>query len=508
MLGPAGPSRRDEPVPASRRLRRLSAAAAIVIALSLSATPASAADDQDLGDAPTSFDVAADGPARAGLSGPRLGSTVTADAIDAETGGSANASDTATGDRGDDAVGSFGSVRTGRLLTVTRDVAISRITGPTRVCGWIDFDQSGTFTDGERTCADTAAGDTSVTLSWRGQPDHAGNSYARLRIGTTAADVEQAVGRSADGEVEDYRVEFVPPPVEPEPELTFTVTAAPTTVGAVGDLVTYTLTTTNTGQTPLTGLTVVDELPGLSPLDCGDTTALAVGDSVSCTATRPTTQDDLDLGSIFNVAQVSAEAPGGDPADPSDDVVAVADAVVGVDVQPALQLRVAADPATAASGDQVSWTLRATNTGNVTLDGVRIDSELRGLSGWQCRPRAGGSLAPDAVLVCTGTYTVTTADGRRGSVTAKASVRAEPPYGDPTDAGDDVTDRASATLTVTPASTPTVPGTPGSGPSGPPAGGDDLADTGSSAGLAPVGLIGLLLVGGAALVLLVGRRRH
>lgn len=506
MLGPAGPSHPTEPIgrstgPWGRRWATIT----IAILIGLIGTPAFAADEQDLGDAPAGYDLADAGPARAGWAGPRLGSAVTADTIDPETGVSANASDTAAGDRGDDALDAAGSVRTGRLLTVSRQLAISRVTEPTRVCGWIDFDQTGNFSDDERVCAEVAAGDITTTLRWSGRPADVGRSYLRLRIGTTAADVEEPVGPSADGEVEDYPLEFISSPVEPEPEVTLTVAATPGTVRAVGDLITYTLTATNTGETRLTELTVSDELPGLSPLDCGDTTTLAIDDSLTCTATRATTQDDLDLGSIFNLAQVSGEAPGGDPADPSDDVVAVADAVVGVAVRPALQLSVEADPTAGSAGDVVTWTYRAANVGNVTLDAVRISAGLDGVSTLSYQPQAGGSLAPGAAMVCTGTYQVTRADARRGSVTAAAAVRAEPPYGDPTVSDDNVTDRATATVTVRPSTTPS---TPGGGTAANPSAGDGLADTGSSVALAPVGLVALLLIGSAALVLLLGRRRR
>lgn len=165
--------------------------------------------------------------------------------------------------------------------------------------------------------------------------------------------------------------------VDLESSLTLTKTASPTTVRAVGEVVTYRFVATNTGRTPLTGLVVVDELPGLSPLRCSPSDHPGPGEAVSCVAIRVTTQDDLDFGSILNVALVSAEAPGGDPDDPVDDVTAVADASVAVEVSTGLRVQVEADRDPLVVGRRAGWSFTATNTGNVTLTHVRLASPLQ-----------------------------------------------------------------------------------------------------------------------------------
>ena len=78
-------------------------------------------------------------------------------------------------------------------------------------------------------------------------------------------------------------------------------------------------------------------------------------------------------------------------------------------------------------GDEVDYTLTATNAGNVTLTGVTIvDPKLGTLV---CTPPQPATLAPGAQLVCTGSYTLTQADLNAGHVdnTATADSDQTPP---------------------------------------------------------------------------------
>jgi large repetitive protein len=101
------------------------------------------------------------------------------------------------------------------------------------------------------------------------------------------------------------------------PALTLTKTAAPTTVTAVGDVVTYTFSVQNTGNVTLTNLTLSDSL--LSGLNCTTIASLAPNASQSFTCTGNTytvTQADIDTsgggdGDIDNTATVTGTAPGG-----------------------------------------------------------------------------------------------------------------------------------------------------------------------------------------------------
>lgn len=124
--------------------------------------------------------------------------------------------------------------------------------------------------------------------------------------------------------------------VEADPALALTKTASPTRVSRAGEVVTYTLTAQNIGNVDLTDVAFFDDLPGLAPLDCDRDypATLAPSDRLICTSARAVTQDDIDFGAVFNVAEVAGEAPGGDPEDPQDDVVAVDSTAIEVDQRP------------------------------------------------------------------------------------------------------------------------------------------------------------------------------
>lgn len=95
------------------------------------------------------------------------------------------------------------------LSTGTHTVAvpISRVTKAARLCGWIDFNQDGTFAVVERACVNVAIAATTASLTWSVPPGSTpGNTYVRLRIGYTAAQVESPTGRADSGEVEDYPI--------------------------------------------------------------------------------------------------------------------------------------------------------------------------------------------------------------------------------------------------------------------------------------------------------------
>ena len=121
------------------------------------APSAVAATSYDLGDAPVHFDKGHGGPARAELKGPRLGTTVSADRSDAETGFSVRASKAADEDGGDDGVAAFAPFPTGRLAKFSTAVVVSEVDQAARLCGWVDFDLSGTFGRPERACTDVPA---------------------------------------------------------------------------------------------------------------------------------------------------------------------------------------------------------------------------------------------------------------------------------------------------------------------------------------------------------------
>ncbi|HSU37874.1 MAG TPA: GEVED domain-containing protein [Propionibacteriaceae bacterium] len=474
----------------------------LILCLGAAYAPTAAAVELlDLGDAPSSYDAGPDGPAAAAIGGPRLGRKLTADPVNPETGASVNSSESASGDDSDDAVDEIEPLPAGQLRTFTQAVAVSEIKAPARLCGWIDFDRNEEFRTVERACADVAAGASQASLSWLGRPTKAGLSFVRLRIDSAAAQAERPTGTGSTGEIEDYAVRFVAAAPADRAEFTLVKTATPRSVSRVGDVVTYRLLATNTGTVDLTGVQISDELPGLEGLTCSPAQPadLEPGNNLDCSATRVTTQDDLDFGSIDNFARVFGDAPKGDPDDETDDIAALDDAAVDAVQRPRLVLTTEASAATAQVGDRLKLTFTARNAGNVTLSRVRVSSALK-VSGLTCTT-AGTSLAPGESMTCVAGYRVRGGDVRADIVRAKGMARAESPYGE--------TDRPSDDVVATDTTRLTVVGGGGAGPTqetkNPPSAHDPLAATGGEPLWLIVGLLTLSAAGTA--LIMVGRRR-
>ncbi|MGD9049992.1 MAG: hypothetical protein PVF77_18205, partial [Anaerolineae bacterium] len=149
---------------------------------------------------------------------------------------------------------------------------------------------------------------------------------------------------------------------------------------------------------------------------------LAPDDSLTCTASHPITQADLDAGSVMNMAFASGQSPSGDPVtSPTDSttVTAIRD--------PALAIQISASPTTYHEvGDVIQYIYLVTNTGNVTISSVSIDDDLA--DDESC---PAGDLAPDDSLTCTASYTITQADVDAGSVTNVAFATGRDPNTDP-----------------------------------------------------------------------------
>lgn len=216
------------------------------------------------------------------------------------------------------------------------------------------------------------------------------------------------------------------------------------TFSEIGDALDYSFVVTNSGTRAFASeITVTDTLFG--ELSCFAPTAsdpdFSAGETATCGGTYIVTQADLDRGTVLNEAYAQTlfgvdDTPVTSP--PSS-------VTVEADLAPALSLEKTAATLPVTSVDQVlTYTLRATNSGNQTLRGVSVSDPM--LSGFSC---AADTLARDAVLECSGTYVVTQADIDAGSLSNTATTRAITPQGD--GVGD------TATLVVDmPAATPAV----------------------------------------------------
>ncbi|MDP9904650.1 beta strand repeat-containing protein [Arthrobacter bambusae] len=227
----------------------------------------------------------------------------------------------------------------------------------------------------------------------------------------------------------------------------------------VGQVITYSFAVSNTGNVTMTGIQVHEtQFTGhgaLSPVTCpAGSDTLAPGASMTCTATYTLTQADVDAGKVTNEATATGNGPGGGT---------VTTPPSHVDVpgnpDPALTLVKTAtpsDPGHFTAGQVVTYSFTATNTGNVTVTGVKVaEGTFTGhgtLSPVTC-PAAAASLAPGASVTCTATYTITAADVAAGSITNEATATGNGP------AGGTVTSPASkVTLNADPVATAPLPG--------------------------------------------------
>ena len=203
------------------------------------------------------------------------------------------------------------------------------------------------------------------------------------------------------------------------PALTLVKTPVDTTFNAVGDVLSYTYTVTNTGNVLVSDIAVTDDK--IASVTC-DVTAIGNNDdnldpteTVICMADYTVTQADLDAGEVINNAEATG-TPAGGALTPAED-----DATVAAVQSPALEtVKTATNVNFELPGDITTYDYVVTNTGNVTItDPITVTDNL--ISNVVCPALPAGGLAPTASLTCTADYTVTQADLDAGQVTNLAS---------------------------------------------------------------------------------------
>lgn len=181
---------------------------------------------------------------------------------------------------------------------------------------------------------------------------------------------------------------------------------------SAGDQVKYEFVVTNSGQVPLTGLSVTD--PKAGPVNC-PVTGLKPGETTTCTAAYTVTAADVGAGSIDNTAVAAGREPGDETvtSPPSSEHLEITEPP-GIIVDKLVQTK---GPFRA--GQTVRYSYQVTNTGGAALDDVHVtDDHVTGIS---CKAT---TLAPAGSqgdrTTCTGTYVITRADALNGQVTNTA----------------------------------------------------------------------------------------
>lgn len=182
-----------------------------------------------------------------------------------------------------------------------------------------------------------------------------------------------------------------------------------------GDVASYSYVVTNTGNITEDDIALTDNKIADADLFCGTTDSdltddnvidtLAPGDSRTCTGDYALIQDDLDAGSVSNIAlATSADTEG----EGLETIELVAD--------PDMSISKVADRSTVELvGDIITYTITVENIGNVTMSGVEVSDEL--LLDLACTADAGVEgengtyvVAPGETVTCTGTYEITESD--------------------------------------------------------------------------------------------------
>jgi len=183
----------------------------------------------------------------------------------------------------------------------------------------------------------------------------------------------------------------------PQPSLSIVKTADRTSYNAVNQVINYTITATNTGNTTLTNVTVTD--PNVANLSCTPTNgsnSVIPGGTVVCTASHTVTQADIDAGHYANTACVDAATA----TQACDDLDIPGDPKPDVSV-----LKTGNGPINA--GQTAIFTITVSSIGNATANGVTLTDTLPGGVAWtddsaDCTITTGvlncsfGNLAPGA----------------------------------------------------------------------------------------------------------------
>ncbi|WP_403023224.1 DUF6923 family protein [Salinibacterium sp. GXW1014] len=209
----------------------------------------------------------------------------------------------------------------------------------------------------------------------------------------------------------------IPVPAYPSLEAVKSHVLADTIANGVadeGEVITYTISVTNTGNVTLSDVAVND--PMLAAVVPASVTLLP-GASQDFTGTYTVTEQDVLNGSILNSATATGTTPGGTTVDSPPTSTTVEAVRTGLTL-----VKSAADPeAEVTLGDAIEYRFVVTNTGNVPLTGVTINDPLIP----SITPTS-ATIAPGAQQVFTGSYEPSQADVDAEQVTNTATSSGTP----------------------------------------------------------------------------------
>ncbi|KDN53804.1 hypothetical protein FEM21_31210 [Flavobacterium seoulense] len=226
------------------------------------------------------------------------------------------------------------------------------------------------------------------------------------------------------------------------PKIALVKTASIAGSGAKGDVITYTFTVTNTGNTTLTNVVVTDPMIGLT-ITGNPIATLNVGASSSVIkGTYTITQADIDTGKVTNSALATAKDPKGN------NVTDISGTTVENDTptttpltqNPGMTLVKTAivnshgteSDVYSFVDDVINYTITVQNTGNATIHNIIVKDPLTGLD----TTNQAFSLAPGEQKQFLESHTITLNDLRENNITNTANASGLSPNNTPVTAED------------------------------------------------------------------------
>ena len=214
------------------------------------------------------------------------------------------------------------------------------------------------------------------------------------------------------------------------PSWTLSKTSTTANYNNAGDVLSYVLVLTNTGNVSINAVSLTDDKattgPTLASGDIGSDNILGVGEAWMYNATYTVVQADVDGGSVTNTATASGTPAGGTLANATDNVTVNALQSPGWSMVKESSLTLFSHV-----GDMIPYTIKVTNTGNETITGVTVadPQATTGPTFVSGDTDSDNELDVSETWTYTATYQVVQADIDAGSFTNTATASATFPIG-------------------------------------------------------------------------------
>ena len=275
---------------------------------------------------------------------------------------------------------------------------------------------NGVYDNGDGTIT-VPAGITEFTVTFPGLPDDLDENDETY---TLSIGGEEATGTITDDNASSLTISK-------------TQIAGPSSVNTVGQIITYSIIVTNTGDAIITGIVPTETYPGSGAGTLSAATesistngVLDVGETWTYTATYTTTQADVDaaLPLVNMISVVTTEVPG-----PTTDTE-----TTSVSQSPNITVtKSATESSYSKVGDVLNYTITVSNSGNVTIDNVVVSDTKAdaGSLSYVSGDDGDNLLQVGEEWIYSAIHTVTQSDLDAGSFVNVASVTGDDPEDNP-----------------------------------------------------------------------------